>query len=786
MASYSFTSEPRVVANRTENYKPEERMSMNLMYDKRVYRGHVHNVHNIRADITPQQQEQEHFQKEKEAKQLEMMKSQLDAFKKSKVKQTPYDIRPAAAARIEVDLTYFLTDQKDVKPQESEIITQTDAFLPKPPSPKYVPKKTGIDVTTQIWDGDLFIFDEEVEPILNVLTFKTLEQALLEVEEESEFDAMQTYKDQNKSRKSDEEVEWAKEVNAEIERIKRKDEEVKKARTKYVKIQNLITKFQNLNLAKNYLSHLIPRTVNKIYEENVYPNYFPHLLHTDYLPHILDLTVKKLEEKRHISALPDSILEEATQNLVNSRKELIKSHKHKAAKHKLRTLNFSDDKRLVRFLYSNPLYIAQSEFTMRIETKLKGQEYQRPEEDLNLLTDIEPPEEQSSVSVNEEERSKIYSEKLVDETKLTIKPDWAKFQTIQVNNFKRIGFALANHPFIDTPRDSRKFGILAEIYSENGRLLERIDINTSSSFPGIKVHGSCRDVSLKTSDDEKLIIKLEALPQEAYQIFLYARTVRNVQTDFKHAKYHIFDFETSQEIDTKAINPDEFETTEEQGPSPLYVAYRISKQEWNPRLTNVTLNQDNSPNVEYPASQHNWILEIFNLPVNKSFDDACNLVQETIEEGYNYLQSFSDELIQYRIKKMIEESEYKKLQIEEASKKKKKRSKNKERQITAPWKMAEYIPRPYAYPTSSFGPIHIDINSSSLEELGEKLKETIDPVLLRSFTQGVIFKFRNHELNDLSLVFKARTLQDLKILEYVPPPPPEVEATTLISEGAEE
>ena len=71
-------------------------------------------------------------------------------------------MRPGPPARIEVDLTYFLTEQGRAAPEECNVKVQTDAFLPKPPSPKYVPKKTGIDKITQIGDYDLFDFDREV------------------------------------------------------------------------------------------------------------------------------------------------------------------------------------------------------------------------------------------------------------------------------------------------------------------------------------------------------------------------------------------------------------------------------------------------------------------------------------------------------------------------------------------------------------------------------------------------------------------------------------------------
>ena len=37
------------------------------------------------------------------------------------------------------------------------------------PAPIFIPMKTGVDVETQIYEGDLFDFDMEVEPILEVL-----------------------------------------------------------------------------------------------------------------------------------------------------------------------------------------------------------------------------------------------------------------------------------------------------------------------------------------------------------------------------------------------------------------------------------------------------------------------------------------------------------------------------------------------------------------------------------------------------------------------------------------
>ncbi len=77
-----------------------------------------------------------------------MIKAQLLVYKKQKHKPSPYDLRPGPPGRIEVDLTYFLTEQDRPKPVEQDVKCQTDVFQPRPETPKYVPKKSGIDKIT--------------------------------------------------------------------------------------------------------------------------------------------------------------------------------------------------------------------------------------------------------------------------------------------------------------------------------------------------------------------------------------------------------------------------------------------------------------------------------------------------------------------------------------------------------------------------------------------------------------------------------------------------------------
>ena len=39
--------------------------------------------------------------------------------------------------------------------EEADVECQTDAFLDRPPTPLFVPAKTGVDNTTQILDGEV-------------------------------------------------------------------------------------------------------------------------------------------------------------------------------------------------------------------------------------------------------------------------------------------------------------------------------------------------------------------------------------------------------------------------------------------------------------------------------------------------------------------------------------------------------------------------------------------------------------------------------------------------------
>ena len=72
--------------------------------------------------------------------------------------------------------------------------------------------RSGINNSTQVWDNDLFDFNKEVAPTLDVLSDKTIEQSLLEVEEEFEIENMRIWNKQYLERKDKENIEYSENV----------------------------------------------------------------------------------------------------------------------------------------------------------------------------------------------------------------------------------------------------------------------------------------------------------------------------------------------------------------------------------------------------------------------------------------------------------------------------------------------------------------------------------------------------------------------------------------------
>lgn len=153
-----------------------------------------------------------------------------------------------------------------------EMGVQIDLYIDRPQTPLFWPQKTGIDQQTQIEDGDLFHFDEEVEPILNVLLSKTLEQSRMEVLEEEEIKTMKKKQREFEEIRNKELTEVMKLEQKEIRLMEEKNRRVVQEKQKKVNAIINQKKLFSRQFAKDYMSKLKVNTIRQCEERRVFRN----------------------------------------------------------------------------------------------------------------------------------------------------------------------------------------------------------------------------------------------------------------------------------------------------------------------------------------------------------------------------------------------------------------------------------------------------------------------------------------------------------------------------------
>ena len=109
------------------------------------------------------------------------------------------------------------------EPTEEETEEHRYYYVDKPPTPVFVPLPPGIDEEIQVIDTELFDYQLEVEPILQVIVGKTLEAARMEVIEEYERDLHLQHVREFEIRKEAELLECQRKENAQERRDKEKN-----------------------------------------------------------------------------------------------------------------------------------------------------------------------------------------------------------------------------------------------------------------------------------------------------------------------------------------------------------------------------------------------------------------------------------------------------------------------------------------------------------------------------------------------------------------------------------
>ncbi|CAH8860825.1 unnamed protein product [Trichobilharzia szidati] len=209
--------------------------------------------------------------------------------------------------------------------EQDDFGTQTDAFLDRPPTPLYVPAKTGVDVETQIYENDLFDFNLEVQPILEVLIGKTVEQSLLEVMEEEEL------ADLRQQQEALQEIHNA--DLAEVARLEDRNRrylEEKQRRLKQYELSAILAKETARKIAaraftKSYLAPLLANTYEQLLERGYFYDSVELDIETHFFEPLLNGVLDSMAHERRARLLLDGALREAVCERHTEFRELARS-----------------------------------------------------------------------------------------------------------------------------------------------------------------------------------------------------------------------------------------------------------------------------------------------------------------------------------------------------------------------------------------------------------------------------------------------------------------------------
>merc|ERR1712159_639891 len=295
--AYQFASEPRAVAPKKYREEPAGPANSNIMWDRRVVRGNTYAAQ-IVATAAPGvvQQLQRDVQDQNRPKQST-----------SKEFRAPTPEPVHGRHHIDVQTDAYLEEVSDKVP-EHEVETQTDEFLDRPASPLFIPIKTGVDKDTQILEGDLFDFELEVEPILDVLVGKTLEQSMMEVMEEEELAELRAHQEEFVQLRNAELAETQRMEEAERRKFEEKERRLKQERERLEREQVLKEKVAAAAFAKNYMSGIESSVLDRLAKMSYFYDPVEREVETEFMPWLGNLVVDKLQKTEVVQSLSDEVV----------------------------------------------------------------------------------------------------------------------------------------------------------------------------------------------------------------------------------------------------------------------------------------------------------------------------------------------------------------------------------------------------------------------------------------------------------------------------------------------
>lgn len=345
------------------------------MHDKRVVRGNTY------ASLVQPEQDMADVQKQRDAQRRRLMR----ANQTKKRAGTPEPVPGRKHMDIQTDSYLEELTERTV---EFEAETQTDFLLDRPPSPLFMPAKIGVDIDTQIEEGDLFDFDVEVEPVLEVLVGKTLEQSMMEVLEEEELDSLRRHQEDFEKRRNTEMLEVQRMEAAEKRRSDEMERRMQQQRAQRESDLSVMKKVISRSIAASHLSSLKDRTLAHLQDAGFFANSMQTAVESMFVPQVLKMVTSELNQTRQDVMVASSILKSTMSGKLDSQLKALT-----AERKRLQVLDDAEKKARKE----------QQEERLRLE-----KERQRIEQEQKAMVEWElyqppPPPEVTITGITEEE-----------------------------------------------------------------------------------------------------------------------------------------------------------------------------------------------------------------------------------------------------------------------------------------------------------------------------------------------------------------------------------------------
>mmetsp|Transcript_37532 Transcript_37532/g.105995 ORF Transcript_37532/g.105995 Transcript_37532/m.105995 type:complete len:525 (-) Transcript_37532:264-1838(-) len=304
-APYTHSSAPRPVKHRAK-YRDEEEAAVlpaNIMYDRRIVRGNTYAAQILPAEAAPMD--------------AGTVRTKKPSTRRPRRPRTPDAVE--GRRHIDIQTDSYLEELTDVVP-EVEMATQTDLFMDRPPTPLFVPQKTGIDAVTQIEQGDLFDFDFEVEPILEVLVGKTLEQGLMEVMEEEELAAMRAHQEHFEQIRNAELVATQHMEAAERRKLEEKERRLAQERERAERERIVREKVAASTFARGYLSGMMGTVFDRLRQTGYFFDPVQREVSDLFMPWLSNEAVGFLSREETARTVMDNLIAKTLQMELDYRK----------------------------------------------------------------------------------------------------------------------------------------------------------------------------------------------------------------------------------------------------------------------------------------------------------------------------------------------------------------------------------------------------------------------------------------------------------------------------------